>query len=139
MGKVLYAPRKMQAPLNDGSFVMATGGFVVDVVNLESKTTHTTYTENQPTLVEIEVKVQFPRKGSTNWGVDRDTLAEQQIFDNFDDCLYYVDKLNKKAFSDIEENKQKGYSHLDLDTCKKVVDIEQKEADEYKDSVTFSA
>lgn len=121
MSKTLYAPRRVKF-YSDGDCGYIKGDeYIVDVANLRLKKECVFY-NNEAYETKIEVYVNFPRESRECDDVA--TLAPDEIFEKYEDCLAYVETLNKQV--------QGSFSFNNKDAER--LEAEKKDADEYINS-----
>ncbi len=137
MSKILYAPRETKyVPICEDSYGYDIGGYVADMVDLVHEVTRVYYKNNEQQKVESEIHVKFPRKSRLccNGG----KIKKSEVFESFEQCLAYVQKLNEKHFEKLIQEDAQGFIVLDAHQCKLDAEKEQELANEYINSNTFN-
>ena len=127
---VYYAPREVLVMSNSG-FNKKKIGYVVDVVNVESKIEKTIYKNNLPEETQTSFKVHFIKDRNSNVIVLNNTEV-QFCSTDFSECKKYVDEQNKLIFENFKKYQQPDsddYSEIDLQKYKVILSSLQKEID----------
>ena len=129
MSKILYAPRLLICRLEPS--LETKFGYIVDTVNIVSKTT--LYNDNEPIKETSTYSVEFQDREFSRYAYytdfgenecDEILYKSNMLFSRPEECKILVDKLNEKLFKKYEDSKY--VSQQDIEHYKQVLKFEQR-------------